>query len=104
MVGCASGGFTDIDLPTICEDETEGYFTGIETEDFAPASQTARKFILLTFMILLTAKSKPVRIDSRWCVWFVMALILGFCGRRWSFYIHRMDHGRHWRYDERNRI
>jgi hypothetical protein len=57
---------TNIDLPTICEDETEGYFTGIETEEFAPPSQTARKFILFTFIILLTAKSKPVRIDSRW--------------------------------------
>ena len=89
------GGFADIDLPTICEDETEGYFTGIEREEFSPASQTARKFILLTFIILLTAKSKPVRIDSRWYVWFGIALILGFCSRRWSFYVHRMDHGMH---------
>ena len=68
MVGAPPGGFTDIDLPTICEDGTEGFFTDIEREEFSPPSQTARKFILLTFIILLTAKSKPVRIDSRWYV------------------------------------
>jgi len=57
-----------VDLPTICEDETEGYFTGIEKDEFVPSSPTAQKFLLLTFIILLTAKSKPVRIDSRWYV------------------------------------
>jgi hypothetical protein len=57
-----------VDLPTITEDETEGYFTEISPEEFTPASNVARKFLLLTFVILVvSAKSQgPVTIDSRW--------------------------------------
>jgi hypothetical protein len=57
-----------VDLPTITEDETEGYFTEISPDEFTPTSNVARKFLLLTFVILVvSAKSRgPVTIDSRW--------------------------------------
>jgi hypothetical protein len=56
------------DLPTITEDKEEGYFTEISPDEFTPASKVARKFLLLTFVILVvSAKSRgPVTIDSRW--------------------------------------
>jgi hypothetical protein len=57
-----------IDLPTITEGEEDGSFTGISPEEFVPKSNTARKFILITFIVLLAStKSKiPMTIDSRW--------------------------------------
>jgi len=59
---------THVDLPTITEDEGEGFFTEIKPDEFTPVSNVARKFLLLTFVILVvSAKSQqPVRIDSRW--------------------------------------
>jgi hypothetical protein len=52
----------------IDEDEGETSFTEISADEFKPASQTARKFILLTFIILLATPraDTPLTIDTRW--------------------------------------
>lgn len=58
------------ELPMIEEDESEISFTDISADEFMPKSQGARKFILLTFIILLTAPraETPLTIDTRWSV------------------------------------
>ena len=57
----------------IDEDESETSFTDISADEFKPASQTARKFILLTFIILLATPraDAPLTIDTRWSLPFV---------------------------------
>jgi hypothetical protein len=50
------------------EDQSETSFTDISADEFTPTSQTARKFILLTFIILLATPraDAPLTIDTRW--------------------------------------
>ena len=50
------------------EEEKGGDFAGISSDEYTPATAVARKFILLTFVILLaSSKSRtPLVIDSRW--------------------------------------
>ena len=66
--GIVSYIVTNLDLPTIAEDEGDSSFMSISPDEFVPPSQTARKFILITFIVLLTtAKSeRPMTINSRW--------------------------------------
>jgi len=56
------------DLPVIEEDEAETSFTDISPDEFTPTSQAARKFILLTFIILIATPrtDAPLMIDTRW--------------------------------------
>jgi hypothetical protein len=64
--GIANYYHVKADLPTITEDEGDSSFTGISPKEFVPPTNTARKFILLTFIILLTSTKIPMTIDSRW--------------------------------------
>lgn len=52
---------------------------GISPDEFEPPSKTARKLILITFIILLTtAKSgTPTTINARWLTSVLMWLIIG---------------------------
>jgi len=58
-----------LDLPMITEDEEDAYFTGISHDEFKPPSQTVRKFLVITFVILLVSAAKSGashKIDLRW--------------------------------------
>ena len=59
------------------EDEEPG-FTDISPDEFTPKSNSARKFILLTFIILLTTPrvETPLTIDNRWSLPFPILCLI----------------------------
>jgi hypothetical protein len=96
---------TNVDLPTIKEDDGEAvFFTEISPEEFTPVSPITRKFLLLTFVILVvSAKSgKPLRIDSQWYPPSVRHAYLGLWIKRYNLSSHRIPLAASLRYDGSN--